>query len=202
MDGPGTDIHERDPMSMRRMAGLLFAGGLAAGLGAGMTAIAHASDPVRPAKAWNEVFLPFGSGKAGTMCVDAPGGSAAAGAGLRLSHCHAFASGGASQRWRFSAGRFSGVSNANSGLCIGFPDGGPPVAGARLVQERCDQVPPWQQVRQSRDGTDPYFRLETSGPGGPALCVAAGNLGGIDQAPLVAARCQGFGNAAEILELG
>jgi hypothetical protein len=121
-------------MSMRRMAGLLFAGGLAAGLGAGMAASAHASDPVRPAQ--------------------------------------------------------------------GFPDGGPPVSGARLVQERCDQVPPWQQVRQSRDGTDPYFRLQTSGPGGPALCMAAGNLGDNDQTPLVAASCQGFGNAAEILELG
>ena len=60
----------------------------------------------------------------------------------------------------------------------------------------------WQQVRQSRDGTDPYFRLETSGPGGPALCMAAGNLGDNDQTPLVAASCQGFGNAAEILELG
>ena len=84
----------------------------------------------------------------------------------------------------------------------GRVDGGPPVTGARLVRERCDQVPPWQQVRQSRDGTDPYFRLETSGPGGPALCMAAGNLGGTDQTPLVAASCQGFGNAAEILELG
>ena len=42
----------------------------------------------------------------------------------------------------------------------------------------------------------------TSGPGGPALCLAAGNLGDNDQTPLVAASCQGFGNAAEILELG
>jgi hypothetical protein len=62
-------------------------------------------------------------------------------------------------------------------MCVDVADGGPPVTGARLVQERCDQVPPWQQVQQSRDGTDPYFRL-------------------------VAASCQGFGNAAEILELG
>jgi hypothetical protein len=30
------------------MAALLAAGGLAAGLGAGMTGIAHASDPTRP----------------------------------------------------------------------------------------------------------------------------------------------------------
>ena len=68
------------------------------------------------------------------------------------------------------------MSNARSGLCIGFPAGGPPVTGARLVQERCDQVPPWQQIRQSRDGND--------------------------RTPLVAASCQGFGNTAEILELG
>ncbi|HEY1323063.1 MAG TPA: hypothetical protein VGF32_22595 [Streptosporangiaceae bacterium] len=40
------------------------------------------------------------------------------------------------------------------------------------------------------------------GPGGPALCMAAGNLGDNDQTPLGAADCQGFGNAAEILELG
>jgi hypothetical protein len=73
-----TDIHEGDLMRMRRMAGLLFAGGLAAGLGASLTATAHAS----------------------------------------------------------------------------------------------------------------------------ALCMTAGNLDDNDQTPLVAARCQGFGNAAEILELG
>jgi hypothetical protein len=30
----------------------------------------------------------------------------------------------------------------------------------------------------------------------------AANLGGNDHTPLVAASCQGFGNAAEILELG
>jgi hypothetical protein len=33
------------------MAALLAAGGLAAGLGAGMTGIAHASDPTRPDRA-------------------------------------------------------------------------------------------------------------------------------------------------------
>ena len=43
---------------------------------------------------------------------------------------------------------------------------------------------------------------ETSGPGGPALCMAAGHLGGNDRTPLVAASCQGFGDAAEILGLG
>jgi hypothetical protein len=121
---------------MRRMAGLL---------------VTHASDPTLPAKAWNEILLPF---------------------------------------------------DHDSGVCIGFPGGGPPVTGARLVRERCDQVPAWQQVRESRDGTDPFFRLETSGPGGPALCMTAGNLGDNNQTPLVAARCQGYGNAAEILELG
>ena len=62
-------------------------------------------------------------------------------------------------------------------MCVDVADGGPPVTGAQLLQERC-------------------------GPGGPALCMVAGNLGGTDQTPLVAASCQGFGNAAEILELG
>ena len=124
---------------MRRTAGLLFAAGLAAGFGADMTAIAHASDPVRPAQAWNEIFLPFDSGKGNTLCVDA------AGARRRLSRCHGYARNGGPQRWQFSGRRFSEVSNTDSG---------------RLVQERCDQT------------------------------------------PLVAASCQGFGNAAEILELG
>ena len=94
-----------------------------------------------------------------------------------------------------------------AGLAAGFAAGmtatrTPPTPCDRLVQERCDQTPPWQQVRQSRDSTDPYFRLETSGSGGPALCMAAGNLGDNDQTPLVAASCQGFGSATEILELG
>jgi len=47
---------------MRRMAGLLFAGGLAAGLGAGMTAIAHASDPMRPAQAGTRLGRTTGAG--------------------------------------------------------------------------------------------------------------------------------------------
>ena len=67
-------------MSMRRMEGLLFAGGLTAGFGAGMTAIAHASDPVRPAQAWNEIFLPFDNGQGNPLCVAvADGGGTAAG---------------------------------------------------------------------------------------------------------------------------
>lgn len=94
------------------------------------------------------------------------------------------------------------MSNPASGLCIGFPAGDAPASGARLVQERCDQVPAWQLVRQGRDGTDPVFVLETSGPGGPALCMAAADLSDDNQTPLVAAPCQRFGNAAEILGLG
>ena len=174
---------------MRRMAGLLFAGGLAAGLGA-VTAIAHASDR-RPAQAWHEIFLPFDNGQGNTMCVDvADGGGTAAGTGcgfpgpVREERRAA--------RWQFGA--VLRVSNTTAAC-----------ASASLTADlRCRPGArcAWQQVRQSRDGTDPYFRLETSGPGGPALCMAAGNLGGTDQTPLVTASCQGFGNAAEILELG
>jgi hypothetical protein len=41
-----------------------------------------------------------------------------------------------------------------------------------------------------------------SGPGGPALCLAAGDLSDTSQTPAVAANCRGFGNAVEILKLG
>ena len=184
------------------MAALLAAGGLAAGLGAGLTGIAHASDPTRPGKAWNEITLPFDNGKGIAMCVGAPDGSTAAGAWLQLSRCHGYAPNGTPQRWHFSGGQFHQMSNARSGLCIGFPDGGPPVTGARLVQERCDQVPGWQLVPQSRDGTDPLFQLETSGPGSPALCMAAARLSNDNHVPLVALPCDGFQDAAQILELG
>ena len=187
---------------MRRMAGLLFAGGLAAGLGADLTGTAHAADPTRPVRPWNEIFLPFGNGTDTSMCVDVPGGTSAPGAQLQLYHCHGYASDGVPQRWHFLGGRFSEVSNTNSGLCIGFPAGGAPVNGARLVQERCDQGPAWQLVPQSRDGADPLFVLETSGPGGPALCLAAADLSDNNQTPLVAAPCSGFQDAGQILELG
>jgi hypothetical protein len=189
-------------MRMRRMAGLLFAGGLAVGLAGGMTATAHASGPMRPGEAWNEIFLPFGNGTGSNMCVDVPGGSTAAGVRLQLSQCHGYASSGAPQRWHFTGGRFYEMSNTNSGLCVGFPDGGPPATGARLVQERCDQVPAWQLVRQSRDGTDPLFQLETSGPGSPALCMAAAALSNDNHVPLVALPCDGFQDGEQLLELG
>ena len=130
-------------MRMRWLAALLFAGGLAAGLGAGLTRTAHASGPARPARPWNEIFLPFGNGTGTAMCVDVPGGTSAPGARLQL-------------------------------------------------------VP---QGRESRGGHR-HVMLETSGPGGPALCMTAGNLSDENHTPLVAAPCQGFGNAAEILELG
>jgi hypothetical protein len=201
-------------MRMRWLAALLFTGGLAAGLGAGLTGTAHAADPTRPVRPWNEIFLPFGNGTDSSMCVDVPGGTGAPGAQLQLYHCHGYASDGASQRWSLfcaggtgcaSGGRFYEVSNPGSGLCIGFPDGGVPANGARLVQEGCGQVPAWQLVPQGREsggGADQHFVLETSGPGGPALCMTAGSLGEDNQTPLVAAPCQGFGSAAEILELG
>jgi hypothetical protein len=196
------NIHGRHLMRMRWLAALLFAGGLAAGLGVDMTGTAHASEPARPARPWNEIVLPLGNGTDGSMCVGVPGGSTAAGVPLRLAHCQGYASDGAPQRWHVLGRRFQKVSNTNSGMCIGFPGGGSPVTGARLVQERCDRVPAWQLVPQGRDGADPHVVLETSGPGGPALCMAAGNLSDNNQTPLVAAPCQGFGNAPEILELG
>jgi len=189
-------------MRMRWLATLLFAGGLAAGLGVDVTATAHASGPTPPEQPWNEISLPLSAGQGGTMCVGGPGRASAPGAPLRLTRCHGYASDGAPQRWHFPGGRFQKVSSRHSGLCIGFPGGGAPVTGARLVQERCDRVPAWQLVPQGRDGTDPLSVLETSGPGGPALCMAAAGPGGAGATPLVALPCAGFQDAEQLLELG
>jgi len=197
-------------MRMRLVAALLLVAGLAAGLGAGVTGTTHASGPARPGKPWNEIFLPFGHGTGTTVCVDAPGGGAP-GARLRLYRCHGYAPDGAAQRWAFSCAgrsgcaagrRFYEISNPDSGLCIGFPGGGAPVSGARLVRARCDQAPAWQLVPQSTDGTDPRVALETSGAGGPALCMAAADLSHGGMTPLVALPCDGFQDAGQILELG
>ena len=98
------------------MAALLAAGGLAAGLGAGLTGIAHASDPTRPGKAWNEITLPFDNGKGIAMCVGAPDGSTAAGAWLQLSRCHGYAPNGTPQRWHFSR-----LSNDNHVPLVALP---------------------------------------------------------------------------------
>ena len=66
----------------------------------------------------------------------------------------------------------------------------------------CSSRAAWQLVPLSRDGADPLVQLETSGSGGPALCMAAASLSDRDQTPLVALRCEGFQDAVQILELG
>ena len=45
-------------------------------------------------------------------------------------------------------------------------------------------------------------RLAPGGAGGPALCMAAASLSDRDHTPLVALPCEGFQDAAQILELG
>jgi hypothetical protein len=57
-------------MRMRWLAALIFAVGLAAGFGAGMTGTAHASDPARPGNPWNEILLPFGHGQGNTEIME------------------------------------------------------------------------------------------------------------------------------------
>ena len=189
-------------MRMRWLAALLFAGGLAAGLGVSLTGTAHASDPSRPGKTWNEIFLPFGHGKGNTMCVDVAGGTTAPGTQLQLYHCHGYASDGAPQRWHFLGGGSPRCRTRTAACASASRQAAPPSTAPAWCRRDATMVPAWQPVRQSRDGADPHFVLETSGPGGPALCLTAGNLSDNNQTPLVAAACQGFGNAAEILELG
>ena len=197
-------------MRKRRIAALLSAGALAAGLSIGLAAAAYASGPAVPAATWNEIFVPFDNGHGNTMCVDVPGGTSAPGAQLQLYHCHGYASDGAPQRWHFSCTSRGScavpnsayqVSNASNNLCIGFPDGDRfGTAGERLVQESCSSTLGWVPVPQNRNDTDPLLELEAVGS--DSLCMAAANTFDNNQTPLVATTCDGFTDAAQILELG
>ena len=72
-------------MRTRRMAVLLAAGGLAAGLGAGMTGMAHASDPTRLGPAMTGIArasAPTRPGEAWNEMRRVPGRGTAPGAGL------------------------------------------------------------------------------------------------------------------------
>jgi hypothetical protein len=63
-------------MKTRKLAILLPAATLAAGLSMGIAGAAHAaSDPTIPSPSWNEITVPFDNAQGNPVCVDVPGGS-------------------------------------------------------------------------------------------------------------------------------
>src|SRR5712691_2416771 len=88
-------------MFLRRIALLLSAGTLAAGLSAASAGTAYAVVPPDPN--WNEIISVFDHNANNTLCVDDPGHSATFNTQLQLWHCHGSSnSNGAPQRWFFN----------------------------------------------------------------------------------------------------
>jgi hypothetical protein len=193
-------------MKIRKMAGMLFGGMLAAGLSFGLTGVAQAaSDPTIPSTTWNEIVAPLDNLHSNTMCVDVPSGSRSVGAALQVFHCHGYGSDGAPQRWHFNfvgsvlnGDRVYQIWNTNSGLCIGFANNSA-VVGTRLVQEGCDQAPLWAERLSLANGVNPYIELIALNTN---LCMAAANMSDANQTPLVATNCQGFIDPTQDLVLG
>jgi hypothetical protein len=153
----------------------------------------------------NEIVAPFDNAHGNPLCADVPGGAKSTGLALQLFHCHGYGSDGGPQRWHLLNGNGNAwpgvgplylIKNLDSRMCITLTSG---ASGARVVQEPCGQATFWVLHVQNANGTDPLFELIANGT---SPCLAAGNLSDNNQTPLVAATCQGFGNAAEILELG
>jgi hypothetical protein len=200
-------------MRKRRIAALLGAVALAACFSASLAGTAHAADPVVPSSTWNEIFAPFDNGRGNTMCVDAPGGTSQVGASLQFYHCHGYASNGAPQRWHFITlnvtiiqngvavynGPVYKIQNVGNGLCIGFT-GFFASANARLIQTTCDEGIEWRLNPQNDNGTNPLFDL--SPILSDSICMATGDLSDNNQTPLMSRFCDGFQDAAQILELG
>ena len=192
--------------SIRWIAAVLLAATLAAVLSLGLAGSAHA-DPTVPSDTWNEIFAPFDNGHGNTMCVDVPGGSTSAGAPLQFFHCHGYASDGGPQRWHLINGNGNAwpgvgllylIKNIGSHGCISVA-GNPGTGGGRLVQEPCGQATFWALHVQNANGTDPLFELIANGTN---LCMAAGDTFDNNQTPLVARTCDGFQDAAQVLQLG
>jgi len=143
------------------------------------------------------------------MCVDDPSGNPNPGTPLQFFHCHGYASNGGPQRWHLFCtgglgcafgGRDYQIATADSEQCIGPQNDVFGSPGERLVLKSCFQTSGWTLIPQNVNGTDPLFLLEATGSNN--LCMAAGNLSDSNSTPLVLRPCDGFQDAAEILEFG
>jgi Ricin-type beta-trefoil lectin domain len=189
-------------MFVRKMTGLLFAGALAVGLSTVTAGSAQAS--VTPDPAWNEIFAPYLTAKANTLCVDAPGGTTAPGAHLQLFHCHGYGSDGAPQRWQFHFVGSDGwplyeIRNVHSGLCATLTSTG-------ITQDTCSSsFVYWELRSENLWSADPNVELgiwnsSVSGPG--SYCITAGNSSDSDHTPLVATQCDApFANGRQVWNL-
>ncbi len=165
-------------MRLRRLALVLAAGVLAAGMSAGTggTAQAATADLVSPSPgstgAWYEIYAPLINHSSFYQCLDVPYASVQPYQAVQAYHCHGYDSSGANQRWKFwpnGDGTYQ-IQNVNSQLCLeAFVFGVPPV-----WQYYCDglQDERWRII----SGIGGQFELTilTS----PGYCLAVHNVSG------------------------
>jgi Ricin-type beta-trefoil lectin domain len=192
-------------MRVRRLAGLLAAGALAAGMsaGTGVTAQAATARPAAAAAvspspgstgAWYEVYAPLIDHSGYYRCLDVPEASVQPDQAVQTYHCHGYASNGANQRWRFwpNADGSYQIQNVNSQLCLQVA-----VYGSQPVwQYYCDgyQNEDWKII--SANGYQ--FVLESVAVNG--ACAAVSSFSG-DSSTIVKQPCD-LGNAQELWQLG
>ncbi|HET7012699.1 MAG TPA: ricin-type beta-trefoil lectin domain protein [Streptosporangiaceae bacterium] len=101
-----------------KLASLLAAGGLAAGLTLNLAGPAGAS--VNPAPGtFYELYLPDLANPSYNVCLDVPNASPASGVGMQIYHCHGYASNGGGQRWEMDwVGSGYEIVNLRSVLCL------------------------------------------------------------------------------------
>jgi hypothetical protein len=192
-------------MFIRRMAVLLSAGVLAAGLSTAMTGTAQAA-VVNPGTGWNEIWAPSLTAQSNTMCVDVPSGSNSVGLRLQLFHCHGYGSDGGPQRWQFvNDGTGSNglpvyqIQNTANGLCVSFD-----AATGYVIQTSCYASGGWEVWSENLWSTDQNFALvsfpsaEVSNP----LCIGAGNTTDSNHTPLVVTSCGLWFNDLQLWNLG
>ena len=193
-----------------RLAGVLAAIGLAAGMTMAGTGTARA-DVIPPVAQWVEIFNPHLHDKGITLCADDPGGSTSSGTPLQLFRCHGSDSSGAPQRWVFTQPEDDNgnpvyidghpeyrIYNLAGGWCINAesPPGSPVFLGT------CSgNLGVWWEVRSAGNPAGPDFQLVALG-GDPAdVCVSASNSSDSNGTRLVMAHCDPT-DARQLFNLG
>jgi hypothetical protein len=85
----------------KKLAAVLTAAGLAAGLSLAGTGTARADITPPPVGQWKGIANPHLNGRGTLLCFEDPGGSTANGARSQLGYCHPYNSDGTLQRWVF-----------------------------------------------------------------------------------------------------
>jgi hypothetical protein len=162
-----------------KVASLLSAGALAAGLTVGIPGTAEAFT-LPGGGSWAELFnpeLPLVNNSFHT-CLDVPYASTSESI-LQMYHCHGYASNGSAQRWDFTSlsdGSYW-IWNQNSLMCVtALPSGALGPGRGRIAQEPCGSADgqAWDLVPARIDPANQFQIMSVSGQFSDA-CLAGSN---------------------------